>query len=397
MTQPASDVTRYHPCVRTRHRISFQLAAVAIALAISSALALPPHARAQLIDRQLKIETIDALHRAPCITWFGSSTSREINPAQITAISGKTAFNASLTAGRPYDSDYFARYISMRFPASPVHHIIGLDVEQFIRKVDESIYHRRPGSHPQPSSKFTSAGFRLRNPYKFETYAMRRAYILSYYRSEYRNFPATLSPRHKRYLRSMLGYAQATGDTPTVVLMPVHPEFVRTFRPLGRDIRRNALRTWLRSLKHDGLRFRFIDLTNVRAFGGTAAGFYDPVHMRPENAARLVAYMGRIGELQCNYTPTVVSSLTTVEHALRVPPQSLRNGTSAASAQRRAARGTVARQSNEIREDEHVPQPHSIVQLRRAGSMPYGDRAPIVSSRWDAMFIWPVILQVSSS
>ncbi len=405
MTQTASDQTRYHPCVRAIRRNGFHLLAVVCALAISSAIVVPQRAHAELIDRQLKIETIDALHQAPCITWHGSSTSREVNPAQITAISGHTAFNASITAGRPYDHDYFARYIAMRFPAAPVHHIIGLDVEQFIRKVDESIYHRRPGSHPQPSSKFTSAGFRLRNPYKFENYAMRKAYIMSYYREEYRKFPATLSSRHKRYLRRMLTFAQSTGDTPTIVLMPVHPDFIRAFHPLGRDVRRGALREWLRSLKRDGIRFRFLDMTYVRSFGGTAAGFYDPVHMRPENVSQLINRMGQLGELQCSYTPTVVSSLTRVEHALRVPPRvphvpRFHTGRKYAvlphPAQRQSTRPAVPASHTSLTSRSSIAQ-RSVVQLHRAGSLPYGTRPPIVSSRWDAMFIWPVILQVTST
>ena len=360
--------------MRARARRTTGILATASALAVAAGAQAPAPAHGSIIDRQMKLELIDALDTPPCVVWYGSSTSREVNPRDISSFTGKPSFNASLSAGRPYEFDYFNTYFGRRFPKAHIHRVIGLDIEQFRRRREKSIYPRSPGSDPPAVSKFYPNGFRRHDPYAWVTYRARRAYVLRFYRDAYRNFPATLSARSQRFLRTMLAKAVQDGDHPTVVLMPVHPEFARTLKPYGRPLRHARLVAWLQSLQRSGLAFRIIDLSSVRAFHGSAAEFHDPVHMTPTNMHAMVRYLGTHGAFSCTAPKAQRVSVT----ARITRPVSARTITAYSRAQATGRRSRA-----------HAPNPDAIAahSFLEASAL----------ARWSALFSWPPIGQRISS
>jgi hypothetical protein len=296
------------PMIRLLHyddgmRLGRRIAAGAVVLGVMVAprgVANPPSALAGTLDRQLKLELIEDFPSSPCVVWHGSSTSREANPGQIAQYGTGPAFNASVSAGRPYDHHYMSRAFARRFPSSTIHHVIALDVEQFRKRRDRRIVPRPRRVKPTALSKFTANGFRRRNPYAYATFTQRYNYIIGYYKLAYRSFPSTLSSASKRHTRNLIAAANRSGDAPTVVIMPVHPAFRSELRRYGRDARRNYLKQWLRSQREQGLQFTLRDATNPRTFGGRKRWFHDPVHMQPTNMFHLVRWLGNHGDLSCD-------------------------------------------------------------------------------------------------
>lgn len=358
--------------MRARSRRTTGIAATASALAVAACVQAPLPAQGGIVDRQMKLELIDALKTPPCVVWFGSSTSREVNPKDISSFNGQPAFNASLSAGRPYDFDYFNRYLTKRFPSTHIHRVIGLDVEQFRRRREKSIYPRAAGSDPAALSKFYPTGFRRNDPYAWVTYSARRSYVLRFYRDAYRNFPASLSARSKRFLRAMLASAVASGDRPTVVIMPVHPEFSRTLKPYGRPLRHAQLVGWLRSLKRKGMHFDIVDLSSIRSFSGSASEFHDPVHMTPTNMHAMITHLGRRGTFTCTaHRPQRITISTRIMRP--VTPRSI-----AAFARSQRASATSLQP---IHTDETRSARTAVTTFLESSSQ----------QRWSTLFGWPLL------
>lgn len=270
---------------------------LAVLLTAAGVLA-PARAGAAGIDRPMKLELIDVLEAAPQTLWLGSSTSREVDPDVLTALSGRTAFNAAVSAGRPLEARVFASAMAGKFPAAVPHIVIGLDVEQFRRERQDPIRRRPAGSQPPPSRRYRADGFRKINPYAAWVLSEHLApSIRRYVREVYPAFRG-LDPVQVRELRALIEMANIAGGTPSIVIMPAHPSFIRTLRPLGRPARRAALLQTLAGFAADGLKFRQIDLGTIGTFGGTPAGFYDCVHMRPATMRMLLKRVDDAGLLE---------------------------------------------------------------------------------------------------
>ncbi len=91
----------------------------------------------------------------------------------------------------------------------------------------------------------------------------------------------------KSYLERSLRDLDRWGDPPVIVLTPMHPKLERELGPVGWSACHRELVAYLRRLRSEHA-FRFLDFTSIRSFGGSAHGFYDPVHMRAGNLHRML-------------------------------------------------------------------------------------------------------------
>jgi hypothetical protein len=100
----------------------------------------------------------------------------------------------------------------------------------------------------------------------------------------------------KTYLERALSDLNRWGEAPVIVLTPMHPKLMRTLAPVGWAARHRDLVDYLAQLRAR-YRFRFLDFTSIRSFGGDPNGFYDPVHMREPNLHRMLsAIAGRTAD-----------------------------------------------------------------------------------------------------
>ena len=80
--------------------------------------------------------------------------------------------------------------------------------------------------------------------------------------------------------------------TPLIVVMPYQPRVLRAFRQAGFQKHLDRLAAYLRDAG-TRCRFRVLDLTDIRTFGGSATEFYDGAHVTRENAHRIARYAVR--------------------------------------------------------------------------------------------------------
>lgn len=98
-------------------------------------------------------------------------------------------------------------------------------------------------------------------------------------------------------LRRTIELANEHGDVPTLWVTPFHPE-ARALLPAEHERRDRAFREAIAVLQADpALRFEFVDLDELAAFDGDAAGFHDGIHMSTDNTARVIEHLHEIGQL----------------------------------------------------------------------------------------------------
>src|SRR5207244_7949890 len=97
----------------------------------------------------------------------------------------------------------------------------------------------------------------------------------------------TFRPMPVLYLERGLALANSLGARPVLVMTPMHPQLLAAVRPFGWAEQHDRLLALLADLRRR-YEFDVADMSSIAAFGGTADGFYDPVHMRASNADRLI-------------------------------------------------------------------------------------------------------------
>ena len=96
-----------------------------------------------------------------------------------------------------------------------------------------------------------------------------------------------LEPSAQREVIQMLKTANKAGDTPTIVVPPMHPATDKLLSGLGRDIFAQTTLNWLDSL-HRTYKFTVLNYLDASQFGSARTAFYDGQHPRPELATKLV-------------------------------------------------------------------------------------------------------------
>jgi hypothetical protein len=278
-----------------------------------------------------KRQLVDGLAAPPQVLLLGSSTMRDIDPQLIRTDAHRTAFNASVVGGSPLDAWVLQGLVHDRYPHAAPHVVYGVDIDLTFRDLDPSpallrdpalrgqlgardlvdvgstvlrpyltlamtrtslrmAMHGVQPPAPRPAdTMFRADGFRLLDPYR-HTHLRRRLpretarfADLVYRNGDYR----VLAERPRRYLERMIVAANAAGDTPTFVVMPVQPWAHAQLGPLGQDARHAVVLGWLHRMQQRH-RLRVVDLADPTSFAGTAEGFRDNVHLAPQNAGLLV-------------------------------------------------------------------------------------------------------------
>jgi hypothetical protein len=284
-------------------------------------------------DRSAKITLLLNQNTSPDLLILGSSRSRPAQPSYLKTLTGHTGFNAGVTSGDAVDEWVFAHLLFARYPNTP-HHVLlfintgvgGNDVNPQMAADPRARPYLAPGLpggewsllhklsaylsvdaakdsyrviracmskqgcnikwfHPDGSlilSRLRSSGTRTNR--MLDLLKQKVAYLQSH--GINRNIP---TEHDQLYFEKLLGYLNGHGVTPVIVMNPLQPQL---FAELQRqhDPRRVWALNYLHQL-HARYRFDFIDLTDIRTFGGSPLEFSDPTHVSTANMRLMLAYI----------------------------------------------------------------------------------------------------------
>jgi len=281
-------------------------------------------------DRAVKGDLLGALAQPPELLVFGSSRAWQIEADRVARATGRRAFNAAVTAGRPADAYVFASFVHDTWSTAHPDYLWLLDVEAFERG-------------PLPPSLLADARFSRYLPWRARAAAQldELGWVLSWRgleeswrvwrkhptwekvrarwrkrvapdgtvkappasearvtakrlrswrtdaKAQYRAF-ARLDPEAVRYLGKTLALFSSWAGRGVVVLTPTHPDVLAAARTAGWDERHDEVAALLRRLQRR-YGFAVVDLTNADSFGATPTGFYDATHMTRANQRRMIA------------------------------------------------------------------------------------------------------------
>lgn len=299
-------------------------------------------------DRAVKVDLVNALTTPPQTVVLGSSRALKVEPAYITRLSGRPAFNAAVSAGKPVDAYVFVRLLHDRFPTTPQTYLWLLDQESFApepmspvlvnnatlssylpkkerfearltdlswllswrtlktswrtwqhqRTERKAVSQRQTQTSAKGSKQRTSRieflpdGLRV-----FDVNDLRAkrgvplrdgiAASTEIFAKRYRtDFPG-LAQMQKTWFERTLRQMNDWGSTPVIVLSPVHPRLLAALRPLGWDRRHEQVLAYLATLRPH-YRFVLLDMSYVSSFGASPRLFFDGVHMKIPNYRRLL-------------------------------------------------------------------------------------------------------------
>lgn len=297
-------------------------------------------------SRAGKAARLQQLAEEPEVLLLGSSSARNFDPKTVEELSGRTAFNASMSAGRPADAFAMASLAAEHFvtdddlrsrgeKAAGPHLVYFLDVDsalasnppnaglvttadlrrQFgrmelgrmaletftpylqlstLKLSAQSVRRYMRGERFSEASSESSIrvdGFRVKDPLRgggvdnqARFNAETERYRLSIYGT---GEPATLDRRARNHIERMVADANERGDTPTIVIMPVNPKAVEVLRPFGWDERYEAVRDFVTELgtRHE---LRLVDLHRAEDVGLSKRDYYDNVHTTTEASDRIL-------------------------------------------------------------------------------------------------------------
>jgi len=301
------------------------LALLPTALFLTALLALPSVAAAtgQLptpgkveTGRTRKVDLIMRLPSAPQTLVFGSSRGLKCPPGLLTKLTGRRAFNAAISCGRPIDEWCYLELLKERFPGSDYNALWMLDVEQLIQgnrtavtKVpDDLLWEPRlsrylpdflqvmPPNYKDPKDDdqiYTRWGWLKLSHYEVKeregmTLGKWMPSTLKYFDKKYPRTPPRLAYSPCYYFVECVKQFNAWGHTPVVVLSPYYCKLLSFIRKQGWDDCRADVVAWLREQQEQGLDFVLLDFSRPRYFGGDPKAFFDGYHMRNGLAATVV-------------------------------------------------------------------------------------------------------------
>jgi hypothetical protein len=301
--------------VGTRRPLALAAACLAAACSFGPVAA---SAQAASSDRTIKWCLAERLPSAPGLVVLGSSRAMKVEPDYLQARTGLSAFNAAVSAGGPPDAWAFANFLHDRFPGARERVLWLLDVAAFRAKPPDSGLAGTPdlaqylGGPPSAAARAatarptactfrTSAGTRYSarglRVHDFHDAALARGATLADglrvsiadYSRIYSRYPA-LSPTAEDWFARTVAALDSWGSPPVVVLTPLQPTLERTLGPLGWSARHAEVTAYLHALQAHA-RLTVLDASDVSAFGGDPAAFYDGVHMTAPNVRTLLDWV----------------------------------------------------------------------------------------------------------
>jgi hypothetical protein len=281
-------------------------------------------------DRSTKITLLQRLRKGPDILILGSSRSRTAEPAYLQQLTGESGFNAGVTGGNAVDEMVFTRMMYDRFPTNNRRYLIFVSAGLPTQGVNPQLISDPraqpflpPGAHGPSlaesikdylSVDATEDSFRVvraclegvcHHPWFHADGSLRTSRLLGPKRQAAR-LRKRLGPRlerirfkkprvtptapsHYRAFEDLLRWMNQHGARPVVVFTPFHPAVERVLAA-NHDLGHSLDVEYLRSLQKR-LNFVFIDLWDIKTFGGDPNGFYDPTHVDVNNMRRMLTYV----------------------------------------------------------------------------------------------------------
>ena len=279
----------------------------------------PPAAYWTLSERGIKSELIVHLKAAPRVLVLGGSRALRIDPAVIRRLTGLTAFNAAVEHATPQDEWCFVNLLHRRFPHARfavlwVVHCDELDqfapgaslledpflsrflpapfVDASLDRLGRSAATAALAAGALHPSVIAPDGFTLSDSISAAarqgTLAARVARYTAGTLSFYRHTPPRFEAQPRHYFELTVRLLNDLGVRPVIVLAPLQPRYLAAIAHHGWNVRHRLMLAWLRRLARID-RFSLLDFSRLSSIGGSPAGFYDAVHLRPTTAALLVA------------------------------------------------------------------------------------------------------------
>lgn len=256
-------------------------------------------------DRLTKLELVEHLSKAPQVLILGSSRARVAMPATVERLTGRRAFNAGVHAGGASDEYVFTRLLAQRFPHARPAYLIFVDLSIADDSVNPELADEplaRPFLGAAASSKtstcvpngFYSANGGLAYPPALNKAEreQRVAEALPKALARIRangSRPRHIDPSLTMWFRKLLGFTNAQGAKPVIVLNPIYPAVLAAHRKYGFPELKaaNVYLAWL----HRRFRFVVVNGEDIRTWGGTASDFTSIDHIDRANMNRLLRYV----------------------------------------------------------------------------------------------------------
>jgi hypothetical protein len=282
-------------------------------------------------DRSIKLDLIEKLKTNPQVVVLGSSRSRQAEPSFIDKLTGlKSGFNAGVTGGNASDAWVMIRNIAARFPhgkrtylwfvdyplasnginpqlaedprsrayldgrstrfsLADVGTYLGFDTTKesyrVVKACLEGHCHGRLQYNPDGSIKASDLKFLPEDaPSLQQAVAQKLAAV--------RHQPRTLppyTPKQLSFFEQALGWMNAHGATPVIVLNPVYPSVYRLLQERHSQREKEALAE-LHKLQQK-FRFVVVDCSNISKWGGKARDFNNATHVNRRNMRRMLRYV----------------------------------------------------------------------------------------------------------
>ena len=284
--------------------------AAAVVVLVGLALAAPGAGGPPTTDRSLKLDLIAKLKQGPQILILGDSRGRLADPTELQRLTGHTAFNAAVTGGSAPEAWVFTRYTADRFPRQKRRYIwfvswgLATDIvptalqadpraRRYLREVapylgtetDNGPWHTDLHYHRDGSV----ADERPPSPAQVQRVKATAAQIAERIGRRPPS-PATAVDRTRfRLFEQLLGYMNARGERPVIVINPIYPTVLAALQKAGDPLMAGTL-AYLQSLqpRYD---FVLVDCEDSHVWGGNDDDWSNPTHVDMANMRRMLAYI----------------------------------------------------------------------------------------------------------
>ncbi len=268
-------------------------------------------------DKSFKADLIDELPSPPELVVFGGSRATRFEPSYLASLTGLSTFNCAVQCFRPEDAWAYSDYLYSRAPDTRLRCVIALQTRTFHDDTLRAglLYDQRLASAFPPAlvarqkkalgrppvkellgvNRFLARGHLARN--RYDVARERPGYSFAKHLDLYvkRLLPnhrwtgPLADARSREYFEKTVRLYNDHDVVPLIIVMPYQPRVLRAFKAAGFQKHLDRLTAYLRGAQ-TRCRFRVLDLTDIRSFGGSPKGFYDGAHVTRANAHRITRY-----------------------------------------------------------------------------------------------------------
>jgi hypothetical protein len=272
----------------------------------------------------------------PKVLILGTSRGMMLDPREVKKYAGVSAFNASVSDGAARELLAMGSFAGLLTPGREPHLVIMFDIEGLDRRTPtkrvtstiEAEAKARKACHKASKCakawrKAANAIVRsstvghegrpdlsllqrpdgmIRSPHlarlerEGADFAAMRAHRIDVRVNSYKPGHGfdKLMPIPKASAEELIKLANAWGDTPTILITAMHPDCIRICGPAGWSAHHREALAWFAKLSRTR-DFDLHDFSDARSFGGSAASFYEEIHLRAEAATMVVKKVQSFG------------------------------------------------------------------------------------------------------